>query len=327
MSDPSPNTLITRFKFQKLLNTDQAGRRLILLGTISNTPALLLAERGAFSTDNTYLESFSRLMTNIKNLGDNDIYRWYLANSMAENTIDEPTPPDLKLNLIWPCTEKHIAKYSFQQMRVVVETGVVYERFVRRYMQLCREEGRLNWVFNILDGRAERENVLFRSKAEREEDDFLLLPDLNWDRSTLGSMHLLALPIRRDIWSVRDLTKSLVPWLRHLRATLTQTVTDLYPGVESDMLKFYVHYQPTYYHFHVHVVHVNLDATGTQAVGKALGLDHVISQLEHMEGGEEAGMHQVDLGYTVGENSELWQQIYLPLKEGREPSVGGSGGK
>ncbi|KAF7193294.1 m7GpppX diphosphatase [Pseudocercospora fuligena] len=242
---------------------------------------------------------------------------------MAENTVDEPTPPDLKINLIYPCTEKHIRKYSFQQMRVVRETSEIYEKFVRPYMRICREEGRLNWVFNILEGKSEQENVLFRSKEINPQDDFLLLPDLNWDRTTLGSLHLLALPMRRDIWSVRDLKKKDVGWLKHLRNTLTKTVTELYPGVEEDMLKLYVHYQPTYYHFHVHVVHVNLDATGTQAVGKALGFDHVVSQLENLEGGKEAGMHQVELSYTVGENSELWQQVYLPLKEGKEPKIGG----
>lgn len=319
MSDPAPNTLITRFKFKSLLNTSNQGRRIILQGTISDEPALLLAERGAFSTDIGYLASFSRLMSHIQNLGDNDIYRWYLANSMSENTIDEPTPPDLKINLIYPCTEKHIRKYSFQQTRVVLETADIYHKYVRPYMQHCREEGRLNWVFNILDGKAEQENVLFRS----ENSDFLLLPDLNWDRQTLGSLHLLALVERRDIWSVRDLKKKDVLWLKDLRTTLAERAKIMYSDVETDMLKFYVHYQPTYYHFHIHIVHVNLDATGTQAVGKALGLDNVISQLENMAGDESAGMHQVDLSYTVGENSELWQQIYLPLKEGKTPTVGG----
>ncbi|KXT01813.1 hypothetical protein AC578_2006 [Pseudocercospora eumusae] len=315
-------SLITRFKFTKLLNQDQQGRRIVLQGTISGSPALLLAERGAFNTEPAHLSSFSRLLTHVKNLGDNDIYHWYMANSMAENTVDEPTPPDLKINLIYPCTEKHIRKYSFQQARVVRETPEIYEKYVRPYMRLCREEGRLNWVFNILEGKSEQENVLFRSQESDSEDDFLLLPDLNWDRSTLGSLHLLALPMRRDIWSVRDLKKKDVEWLKHLRKSLTKTVAELYSGLEEDMLKIYVHYQPTYYHFHVHVVHVDLDATGTQAVGKALGFDHVVSQLENLVGGDEAGMHQVELSYTVGESSELWQQVYLPLKEGREPSSG-----
>lgn len=322
------NSLLTRFQLEKLLNTDSGGRRIILQGTIDEKPALLLAERGAFSTDDEYLKAFPQLLANIQNLGDNDIYRWFLANSKTDDAVHhKPAPADLKINLIYPSTDKHIRKYRFQQTRVVTETPEIYARYVRAYMQLCREEGRLNWVFNILEGRTEQENVLFRSAAADPKDDYLLLPDLNWDRQTLGALHLLALVARRDVWSVRDLTVADVPWLRALRATLTARVAALYPGVDADMLKFYVHYQPTYYHFHIHIVHVNLDAGATQAVGKALGLDHVISQLAHVAavgGAPDAGMHQVDLTYHVGEASELWTQIYLPLKEGCAPTVGGT---
>lgn len=313
----SANSLITRFKFGKLLNQDQGGRRIILQGTISGQPALLLAERGAFDTDPTYLSAFGRLVVHVNNLGDNDIYRWYLANSLPDNSADLPTPPDLKINLIYPSTEKHIKKYSFQQSRYVTETPEIYTKHVRPYMERCREEGRLSWVFNILDGKSERENVLYRSQESDSQNDYLLLPDLNWDRKTIGSLHLLALVVRRDIWSVRDLKKMDGPWLCQLRTTLATKVSELYPGVEGDMLKFYVHYQPTYYHFHIHIVHVNLDPTGTQAVGKALGLGHIISQLDTMSGDGDAGMQDVELSYTVGEASELWTEIYLPLKSGK----------
>nr|OQO17524.1 hypothetical protein B0A51_14163 [Rachicladosporium sp. CCFEE 5018] len=322
MSTTNPNGLITRFKFQSLLRQDSAGRRIILKGTISGQPALLLVERAAFDIDPAYLNSFPRLVTHVNNLGDNDIYRWYMANSLPDGTLDQPTPPDLKLNLIYPCTEAHVAKYSFQQSRVVVETPEIYAKFVRPYMQRCREEGRLNWVFNIIEGRTEQENVLFRSKEADVKDDFLLLPDLNWDRKTIGGLHLLALVERRDLWSVRDLTRGDVAWLRHLRATLVKTVEGLYEGVEEDMLKFYVHYQPTYYHFHIHIVHVDLDPSATQGVGKAISLDNVISQLDTMSDAL-TGMADVDLMYTLGEASELWTKIFLPLKEGKVPKITG----
>ena len=70
-------------------------------------------------------------------------------------------------------------------------------------------------------------------------------------------------------------------------------------------------------------MHVNLDPTATQAMGKALSLDHVISQLDTMGGGDEAGMADVELTYTLGEASELWNQVYLPLKEGSMLEVSG----
>ena len=317
----STNALLTRFKFASVLNQDQGGRRIILQGTISGKPALVLAQRGAFDTDPSYLAAFGRLLAHVKNLGENDIYYWYLANSLPDNSVDKPTPPDLKIDLIYPSTDKHIKKYSFQQSRSVTETPEIYGKYVRPYMQRCREDGRLNWVYNILDGKSEQDNVLFHSEPNDRNDGFLLAPDLNWDRN-MASLHLLAIVDRRDIWSVRDLKKKDAPWLRHLRSTLASKVTELYDGLEEDLLKFYVHYQPTYYHFHIHVLHVNVDATATQAVGKALGLGDIISQLETMGGGDEAGMQDVELTYGVGEAGDLWQNIFGPLKEGREPKAG-----
>lgn len=248
MADPeppstssAPRTLLTRFKSPTLLNTANSGLRVILKGTISNEPALLIIERTALpTTDPTYLSALpSRLLTHVQTLGQNDIYTWFLANSLPTNALDAPNPPDLKLNLIHPCTDAHVRKYAFQQLRSVTETPHIYANYVRPYMQAYREQGRLNWVFNILAGRAETEDVLYHDQDPR--DGFLLAPDLNWDRKTLDSLHLLALVERRDLWSFRDLKRSDVPWLKSLRARLVGEVTRLWPGIEEDLIKFYVH--------------------------------------------------------------------------------------
>ena len=60
------------------------------------------------------------------------------------------------------------------------------------------------------------------------------------------------------------------------------------------------------------------EATSTQAVGKAFGLENIISQLEAMAGGPEASMAVVDLTYYLGDASDLWREIFLPLKESRK---------
>ncbi|KAF2197167.1 scavenger mRNA decapping enzyme [Delitschia confertaspora ATCC 74209] len=309
--------LITRFKLDRLLNQDQAGRRISLLGTIDSQPAILIAERAAFSTTNSHLENFSTFLTNIKNLGANDIYSWFLASttttSSPSSSLSSSSPPDLKLNLIHPCTEQHVRKYSAQGVRTVTETPQIYQDHVRPFIEKKREKGSLNWVYNIIEGRTEQEDVVYRETGEAE--GFLLLPDLNWDRTTLPSLHLLGLVERRDIWSVRDLRKSHVAWLRHMRTKLLDATVKLYPTIEKDQLKLYVHYQPTYHHFHIHIVHVALEAGATQAIGKALGLENIISQLETMAGGPEAGMADVELTYQVGEASELWMSVFEPLKK------------
>lgn len=248
--------LVTRFKLEKLLNqglvdpfassrtwanntesrTDQGGRRITLLGSIDTNAALLIAERAAFPSERSLLLAFQESLAGIKNLGANDIYHWYLASSRPSGSA----PPDLKLNLIYPCTEQHIKKYSPQGLRMVTETPEVYREHVRPYMQRKREEGRLNWVWNIIEGRTEQEDVILRDHGNGEEG-FLMLPDLNWDRKTMSSLHLLALVERRDIWSLRDLKKSHIVWLKHMRAKLLQATVKLYPELEEDMLKLYVH--------------------------------------------------------------------------------------
>jgi m7GpppX diphosphatase len=74
--------------------------------------------------------------------------------------------------------------------------------------------------------------------------------------------------------------------------------------------------QPTYYHFHIHIVHVELEAGATQATGKALGLENIISQLETISGNDKSGMSDVSLTYFLGEANEIWTEIFLPLKNG-----------
>ncbi|MCJ1277583.1 hypothetical protein MMC21_005396 [Puttea exsequens] len=310
--DASQAQRIQLFNIDKLLNQDQGGRRITLLGSINGTPGLLTAERAAFPSDLKTLESFHNSLSQLDNIGENDIYHWYLASSGKSTS----GPPDLKLNLIYPCTDKHIKKYSPQTVRMVTETPEIYQKHVQPYMQRMRDEGRLNWVFNIIDGRAERDSVLLRDpgRGQGDEERFLLTPDLNWDKKTLTGLHLLALVERRDIWSLRDLKKSHVEWLKHMREKVLEATVKLYTDIDKDMLKLYVHYQPTYYHFHIHVVHVMAEATSTQSTGKAFGLENLISQLETMAGGTEASMADVCLTYYLGTASDLWTEIFLPLK-------------
>lgn len=259
----------------------------------------------------------------LKNLGANDIYNWYMARTGNGGSTGEDFVADVKINLIYPCTETHVKKYSKQGVRFVTETAGIYADSIRPYMQAKREAGRLNWVFNILDGKTEVEDVIYRTGnwgAEAQGDGFLLLPDLNWDRKTLDALHLLALVERRDLWSLRDLRKKHVVWLRRMKEHLLDATVQTYPSVERDQLKLYVHYQPTYYHLHIHIVHVALEAGATQATGKAVGLESIIETLEAMAGGEEAGMDSVAMSYTLGEQSELWTEVFAPLKGGRTAS-------
>ena len=128
---------------------------------------------------------------------------------------------------------------------MVTETPTIYAERVRPYMQRKREEGRLNWVFNIIDGRKEQEDIIVRQSKElgKDEEGFLILPDMNWDRREVEGMRLLCLVERRDVWSLRDLHKRDVEWLKRVKQGIVKAVIGLYgeKGVEEDMLRLYAH--------------------------------------------------------------------------------------
>jgi m7GpppX diphosphatase len=203
------------------------------LGKIDEQQGIVLVERTALPSDENVASQLVSSLASLSALSTNDIYAWFLAKSGTTS------PPDLKINLIWPSTEKHIAKYSPQKLRLVTETVEIYANQVRPYMEAQREAGRLNWVFNILEGRKEQDDIIY--KESDDVDGFLLMPDLNWDRKTLTGLHLLGIVVRRDIWSLRDLKKDHLPWLKHMRQKLLENTVKLYPDIDVDEIKLYVH--------------------------------------------------------------------------------------
>ncbi|KAL2890837.1 hypothetical protein HOO65_010195 [Ceratocystis lukuohia] len=329
MNAAAVEALVPRFKLERTLNQDQSGRRISLLGSIDDKPAILQLERSPFPSSQAYLASVPASLARLSNLQHNDVYAWYLALAGSESALVDTASNsagfhhDLKVNLIYPCTETHIKKYTKQPVRYVAETPEIYAKHVRPIMEEKRGEGRLNWVYNIIEGRKEAEDVLFRTPLGAEEnlEGFLLLPDFNWDRTTLEALHLLCLVERRDIWSLRDLRKSHIPWLEDMRKRLVEATLATYPTIEADQLKLYVHYQPTYYHFHVHIAHAAAEPGHTQAVGKAVDFDTIIETLKSMgtsDDNKDPGMDSISINYTVGEASDLWERVYRPLKLGKD---------
>lgn len=333
-------SLLPLFQLSKLLSQDQHGRRINLLGTIYEQQAVLTLERAAFPSDSPVIATLFHSLIGTRNLGANDIYRWYMSNSLTDDH------PNIKVNLIWPCTESHIRKYATQKVRYVTETPEMYSQHIKPWIaRTQRTEKRVGWIYNILDGITEQEDVVYRSEGygRYEQEDrsdslgFVLLPDLNWDRRSVKGLHLLALVERRDLWSLRSLRKRDIQWLKRLREEAVRAAAgearrllrlderdgeEVEADVDEDQFKCYVHYQPTYYHFHVHVVHVMLEAGATQATGKAFSLDLLIQMLEILSE-EEESLEGISVSYTMGEESELWKQGFSALKKGDKVTLNG----
>uniref|UniRef100_A0A2M4AFH2 m7GpppX diphosphatase n=1 Tax=Anopheles triannulatus TaxID=58253 RepID=A0A2M4AFH2_9DIPT len=231
----------------------------------------------------------------------NDIYGNFLC------TVD-PALNRLKVTIIYPAEEKHIVKYTVQNRFLVEETPELYKRVTLPHL----DQGQLSleWLYNVLDHRKESERIVFEDPCD--ENGFILLPDLKWDGKTVEQLYLLALVRRRDIRSLRDLTADHLPLLKNVRARGIAAIRERY-GIGADQLRIYLHYQPTFYHLHMHFTYIRHDPPGI-GCDKAHPLSTVINNLELLPDYYQ----RATLTYALKESDQLYKKIQAQTEEETE---------
>lgn len=136
------------------------------------------------------------------------------------------------------------------------------------------------WVYNLLEHRAETDRILL------EDADpvvgFMLAPDIKWDGQDVRTLYLCAIARVHGIKSLRDLRgREHLPLLRNMQEKIGAFVERRY-GLTPAQTRVYLHYQPSFYHLHVHVVNVLHDAPGARLGNGAL-LQQVIDNLTLMD--------------------------------------------
>lgn len=101
------------------------------------------------------------------------------------------------------------------------------------------------WVYNIIDGKSERERILL------ETDQFIILPDIMWDGKAIESLHILGLIKSHDIHSIRDLKPGHIPILESALEKTTEFLS-LKFNLSPKTIRAFFHYPPTFYHLHIH---------------------------------------------------------------------------
>lgn len=74
--------------------------------------------------------------------------------------------------------------------------------------------------------------------------------------------------------------------------------------IPGDQLRIYIHYQPSYYHLHVHFTQLSYLAPKS-SVGDAHLLQDVIDNIERIDGDY---YHKCRLSFSVKESSLLWKE-------------------
>jgi len=237
----------------------------VLLGKIDEDDAIITINK----TPIRNLDSLVEKLTQEALLETNSIYTWFNAGFHD--------PPDLKLYLIHPATASHISKYTLHKPVMVSETPDIYEVVTKPWIE-SMPASKIAWVRNILEHKKEMESIVFENPDK--ETGFIVLPDSKWDQTTVENMYLQAIFHTSRVKSLRDLRANDIFMLKQFR-TQVQDVVKTRFGVAGGEFRMYVHYQPTYYHFHVHITHLRQgqNQAGT-SIGRAHLLNDVIQNLE-----------------------------------------------
>lgn len=267
-SDPKLANL-SSYVVREKLNEDILSKSICFLGDFTDGrsgQAILQLTRKPFNVANT-----KRLIQGIscrEQQFQNDVYSKYSAAVAEEDSL-------INVDLTFPATSKHISKARTQQFIMLRETPEDYAAVTLPFVTAI-PTGRLSWVHNILNRKAEAERLLF------EDPDpalgFVLHPDLKWDQQQTTSLYCLATCHTTQVKSLRDLTAEHLPLLRNIRTKCCKAIEAKY-GVKQESLRIFVHYPPSYYHFHLHIQHTALPGAAGASVGKAHLLDDIIDNI------------------------------------------------
>lgn len=156
------------------------------------------------------------------------------------------------------------------------------------------------WVYNILNHQQEVERIVFEDPCK--DNGFVLLPDLKWDGKTVETLYLIAIVHRHNIKSIRDLTNEHLPLLYNIRDKGIATISKRY-GIHRSQLRIYFHYQPSFYHLHVHFTYLKYDAPGIFCEKSHL-LDTVINNIELLPDYYQ----KATLSFVLKENDAAFEQ-------------------
>jgi len=255
------------FTFKRILSESTERKTVFVEASVndSDDPAILIMEKLPFAE-----ASVKGILSDKSSVGQefsNDIYGQYSVKP-------DPLHNTVKANVIHPATQKHIAKYLSSKGYLVEESPLLYQAVTLPFLE--KEQFTLDWVYNVLEHKKEVERIIYEDPDR--DVGFILAPDFKWSGKQVEDLYCLAIIHKRGIKSIRDLNTTHLPMLKNILSGSMTAIKEKY-GLEESQIRAYLHYQPSYYHLHVHFTNVEYSAPGINTEKSHL-LTSVINNIE-----------------------------------------------
>ncbi|XP_046631668.1 m7GpppX diphosphatase-like [Daphnia pulicaria] len=259
------------FQVKRILKESPESRSIVVEGSFSgedsaaSVSSIVILEKTHFTEKEVY--GILTKSTALQCLFNNDVYYNFLCHPPIQLN-------EVKATLIHPASEKHIEKFSTRKSFLIEETALIYQSVTLLHIRESKFD--LQWVYNILEHKKEADRIVYEDLDP--DCGFILLPDLKWDCRSTSNLYLTGIVCKRDIKSIRDLTSEHLPLLKNIFDKGSAAITKKY-GLDKSEQRIYLHYQPSYYHLHIHFTSLQFTPPGCN-VERAHLLSNVIRNIE-----------------------------------------------
>lgn len=283
-------------KLEKVINDSTISKMITFQGTYNGKTAVVQLEKTLFN-EAAVKKSLGDKKTTANQDFINDIYSSYII----EPTSSSNSLNSIKATVVCPASESVLTKYSRTDAVFFCENVDAYIKVVEPFIanKLANDENYNKWVYNILDGVSEAERIILNDPDP--DSGFVLTPDLKWAGDE-KDLYLVAICHRRDIRSLRDLHDGHMVLLMNILTKGTKAIKDRFKKHKGH-LRAYIHYQPSFYHFHVHFKTV--DPNDYRSTDR----DHLLSTVINNITLNKDYYKKASLTYPLSVSSALYQDL------------------
>ena len=165
------------------------------------------------------------------------------------------------IELISPASAYQISRAMPSLGHILInETPELFNTVVKPYIQSIIDSGSLSWITNVIEVKKEKERLLVN------HDDFVVNIDTKWrshppplttprkewyNHPSTKDLYCLGIVKQNGITCLRDLRSKHITMLKEMEKEGLKAIKEVY-GIKKDQIRVFIHYQPQFYHFHVH---------------------------------------------------------------------------
>lgn len=164
------------------------------------------------------------------------------------------------------CTTRSLPRHV-----VLCTPEIAFGDEMERYMEAQRRAMKKQWIFDIINGSAEKEFCLLETK------DYIVLPDTEAPNSAT-LLNWLVVFKDTSLRTIRDLKAEHVPMLRQCHEDCIRKICNITSFSRNNVVAYF-HYLPSVFQLHLHVCAPSGQYT-TFDVYKIHPIENVISNLE-----------------------------------------------